>query len=76
VEVLNNAFGENIIWVSEADARNFACNAISIEQNVILYRASAELKSTLKQRGFETIEVDVSEYLKSGGACKCLTLEI
>jgi N-dimethylarginine dimethylaminohydrolase len=76
VEALNKAFGENIIWVSEADARDFACNAISIGRNVIMYRASAELKSALKQRGFEIIEADVSEFLKSGGACKCLTLEI
>lgn len=76
VAVLDRAFGKNIIWVSEADARNFACNAISIGQSVILHRASAELKSALWQRGFEVIEADVSEFLKAGGACKCLTLEI
>jgi len=75
-EALNHAFGENIIWVSEHDAKNFACNAISIEQSVILHKVSAELKATLKQRGFEVIEADVSEFLKAGGACKCLTLEI
>ncbi|MBI5435589.1 MAG: hypothetical protein HY937_00485 [Nitrosomonadales bacterium] len=76
VEALNHAFGENIIWVSEPDARNFACNAISIGQRVIMHRASAELKAALKQRGFEVIEADVSEFIKAGGACKCLTLEI
>jgi N-dimethylarginine dimethylaminohydrolase len=76
VAALEQAFGENIIWVAEADARNFACNAISIDQSVILHRASAELKFALQQRGFEIIEVDVSEFLKAGGACKCLTLEI
>ncbi|MDP2786518.1 MAG: arginine deiminase-related protein, partial [Pseudomonadota bacterium] len=76
VGVLNHAFGENIIWVSEPDARNFACNAISIDQSVILHKASAELKLALKQRSFEVIEADVSEFLKAGGACKCLTLEI
>ena len=76
VAALNQAFGENIIWVSEADAINFACNAISIDQRVILHRASAELKFALKQRGFEVIEADVSEFIKAGGACKCLTLEI
>jgi len=34
------------------------------------------LKSALRQRGLEVIEADVSEFLKAGGACKCLTLEI
>jgi len=76
VATLDHAFGEDIIWVSATDARNFACNAIAIGRNVIMHRASAELKSALKQRGFEVIEADVSEFLKAGGACKCLTLEI
>lgn len=76
VEALNDAFGARIIWVSESDAKNFACNAISIDQRIIMHRASAELKLALAQRGFEVIEADVSEFIKSGGSCKCLTLEI
>ena len=76
VAALNHAFGENIIWVSESDAKNFACNAISIGRNVIMHKASADLKFTLKQRSLKVIEADVSEFLKAGGACKCLTLEI
>jgi len=76
VAALKHAFGENIIWVSETDAQNFACNAISIERGVVMHRASAQLKSALAQRGFEVIEADVSEFIKAGGACKCLTLEI
>ncbi len=73
---LNAAFGKNIVWVSEQDAEVFVCNAISIDQNVIVHKASAEFKAALGRRGFEVIETDVSEYLKSGGSCKCLTLEI
>src|SRR3990167_703200 len=76
VDALDHAFGANIIWVAETDARNFACNAIAIGRSIIMHRASAELKSALKQRGFEVIEADVSEFIKAGGACKCLTLEI
>jgi len=76
VATLDDAFGANIIWVSEQDAKNFACNAISIGQAIIMHKASAELKDALGQRGFEVIETDVSEFLKSGGSCKCLTLEI
>lgn len=76
VAALDAAFGEDIIWVSETDANNFACNAVVIGRSVIMHRASAKLKSALTQRGFEVIEADVSEFLKAGGACKCLTLEI
>jgi len=73
---LNAVLGKNIIWVSEQDAGLFACNAISIGQSVIMHKVSAELNAALERRGFEAIEADVSEFLKSGGACKCLTLEI
>jgi ornithine--oxo-acid transaminase len=76
VAALNDAFGANIIWVSDEDARNFACNAVSIGQTIIMHKASADLRAVLAQRGFEIIETGVSEFLKSGGSCKCLTLEI
>jgi N-dimethylarginine dimethylaminohydrolase len=76
VGLLKHAFEKNIIWVAEPDARNFACNAVSVDQAIILPKVSAEMKSALEQRGFEVIETDVSEFIKAGGACKCLTLEI
>jgi len=76
VAVLDDAFGEKIIWVSDQDARNFACNAISLDGRILMNRISAELKSLLVKRGFEVIEAEVSEFIKAGGACKCLTLEI
>jgi N-dimethylarginine dimethylaminohydrolase len=76
VAALNDAFGENIIWVSDEDAKNFACNAVAIDQAIIIHKASGELKDALVQHGLEVIETDVSEFLKSGGSCKCLTLQI
>jgi N-dimethylarginine dimethylaminohydrolase len=76
VSALNGAFGENLICISGQDARNFACNAVSIGRSVILHKASTELKFALERRGLAVIETDVSEFLKAGGACKCLTLEI
>ncbi|MGA9667497.1 MAG: arginine deiminase-related protein [Gallionella sp.] len=76
VAALDEAFGASIIWVPEADAKNFACNAVAIGQAIIMHKASPGLKDALEQRGYEVIETDVSEFLKAGGACKCLTLEI
>lgn len=73
---IQHRFGDKVIWVSDEDANNFACNAICMDHDVILHRASKELKATLKQYNFNVIEVDVSEFLKSGGSCKCMTLEI
>jgi N-dimethylarginine dimethylaminohydrolase len=74
--LIRHAFRDKVIWVSDEDAANFACNALNIGDDVILHRASAELKATLAGRGYQVIEVDVSEFMKSGGACKCLTLDL
>lgn len=68
VAALNAAFGADILWASDA--------AVAIDQTIVMHKASAALKSTLAQRGFKVIETDVSEFLKSGGACKCLMLEV
>jgi len=73
---LEAAFGKDLIWVSEQDAKDFACNAVVIGHDVVLHRASNALKAALAQRGLQVIETDMSEFLKSGGSCKCLTLEL
>jgi len=76
VSTIQNKLGEKVIWVSDEDALNFACNAICLDHEVILYRASTELKAALKRYNFTVVEIDVSEFMKSGGSCKCMTLEI
>jgi arginine dihydrolase len=64
------------IEVAEADARAFACNAVSLGRHVILNHASAALQSALRRAGFTPILTPLSEFLKSGGAAKCLTLKL
>lgn len=67
---------EKRIIVQETDAVNFACNAVNIDRTVILNCASQELKSALAQVGFEVVETPLTEFLKAGGAAKCLTLRV
>ncbi|MDH4285005.1 MAG: arginine deiminase-related protein, partial [Gallionellaceae bacterium] len=73
---IQNAFGGKAIWVSDEDAHDFACNAVNIGSDVIMHRASDKLKTALEEAGFNIIEANVSEFIKAGGACKCLTLEL
>lgn len=73
---IRDEFGDRTIWVSDEDASNFACNAVNIGNDVILNRASGELKAALNKNNFNVIEIGVSEFIKAGGACKCLTLEL
>jgi lysine-ketoglutarate reductase/saccharopine dehydrogenase-like protein (TIGR00300 family) len=67
---------EKRIAIEEADAVNFACNAVNIEQVVVMNKASADLKERLAAAGFEVVETPLTEFLKAGGAAKCLTLRV
>lgn len=65
---------ERLIKISEGDALNFACNAVNIGDRVLVNKASEGLKQQLAQAGFEVLETPLTEFLKAGGAAKCLTL--
>lgn len=67
---------EKRITVPEADAVNFACNAVNIHQTIIMNKVSDDLKSNLTAAGFNVIETPLTEFLKAGGAAKCLTLRV
>jgi len=67
---------EKRIAIKEADAVNFACNAVNIDSVVVMNKASEDLKARLKKLGFHVIETPLTEFLKAGGAAKCLTLRV
>ena len=67
---------EKRIAIAEADAINFACNSVNVGQSVVMNKASDSLKQRLGEAGFEVIETPLTEFLKAGGAAKCLTLRI
>ena len=67
---------EKRIAIAEADAINFACNTVNVENTVVMNKASDGLKQSLGDAGFSVIETPLTEFLKAGGAAKCLTLRI
>jgi lysine-ketoglutarate reductase/saccharopine dehydrogenase-like protein (TIGR00300 family) len=67
---------EKRIAIEEADAVNFACNSVNVEQVVVMNKASDNLKQRLSAVGFEVVETPLTEFLKAGGAAKCLTLRV
>ena len=67
---------EKRIAIEETDAVNFACNAVNVDRTVVMNKASDRLKQRLNEVGFEIIETPLTEFLKAGGAAKCLTLRI
>ena len=67
---------EKRIAIGEADALNFACNAVDMDGTIVVNRISSELQADLEARGFEVVDLDLSEFIKAGGAAKCLTLRL
>ena len=62
------------IIVTEADALRFACNVINVGRTVILNEVSGGLSGQLRSKGFHVVEVALGEFLKAGGAAKCLVM--
>jgi N-dimethylarginine dimethylaminohydrolase len=66
----------DLIVVSPAEAERFACNAIVMGQDVVLPDGCPLLTAELEAREFRTHAVPMSEFMKAGGACKCLVLHL
>ena len=64
------------IAISEEDALAFACNAVNIDDSVVVNRATPAFVKTLGKAGFEVVQTPLSEFMKAGGSAKCLTLRL
>ena len=65
-----------MIEVLEEDAVKFACNAVVLGENIIIPEGCENTKRLLQDLGFDVYSCRMNEYIKAGGACKCLTLQL
>jgi N-dimethylarginine dimethylaminohydrolase len=65
-----------VIFVSAEDARNFACNLVTVNDVVVTGPISAQLRRQLTRLGFWVECLPLTEFYKAGGGAKCLTLPI
>lgn len=72
----NMAAAVELIPVIEEEAKRFACNAVVLGKHIILPTGCPRITQELENRGFIIHACDMNEYLKAGGACKCLTLKL
>jgi N-dimethylarginine dimethylaminohydrolase len=49
---------------------------VVIGRQVVLHEGCGDLETMLRREGFETHDLDLSEFLKAGGSAKCLTLRL
>ncbi len=74
-KVIEN-LADDLIAVSEKDARKFVCNAVVLGKSIVMQPGSPALTRTLEKRGFTIYPVNLSEFLKAGGSAKCLVLHL
>ncbi len=54
----------------------FCANSVVVDRTVVMARCPPRLGRLLKDWDFDVVEVDVGEFLKAGGSCRCLTLAL
>lgn len=66
-----------IIEISEEEQFTLGTNVLSIgNKKIISLPNNKKVNEELRKRGFDIIEVDISEIIKSGGSFRCCTLPI
>jgi N-dimethylarginine dimethylaminohydrolase len=66
----------NLVEVSAEEAISLSCNAVVVGRTVILNQGAPKLAAALGELGFAVRPLEFSEFIKSGGSAKCLTLRI
>lgn len=59
--------------LTEDEAMTFCANSIVVGRTVIMPGCPDRVRTQLEDWGFEVVLVEVSEFLKGGGAVRCLT---
>ncbi|MGI9018378.1 MAG: dimethylarginine dimethylaminohydrolase family protein [Euzebya sp.] len=58
------------------EAATFTANSVVVNSTVIMPSCPPRVGAQLEAWGFDVVEVDVSEFVKAGGAVRCLTLPL
>jgi N-dimethylarginine dimethylaminohydrolase len=64
----------NLIEFTKRDVQGFCANSVVIGDTVLMNKGNPHFKKTTKNLGYETKELDMSEFVKAGGGIHCLTL--
>lgn len=75
VENLSSMY--HLIEVSESEQFSMGTNVLSIGQNRVLsLPTNRDVNSQLRQHGYQVLEIEFSEIIKSGGSFRCCSMPI
>lgn len=75
-DLLIETFGKNLIALTSDEGRLFCANAVEVDGQVVMNQITPRLRKILEDRGYSVATVALSEFIKSGGSAKCLTLRL
>jgi N-dimethylarginine dimethylaminohydrolase len=75
-DLLLRSFGDKLIALTLEEGQQFCANAVCVGRVIIMNQATPRLKNLLDGLGFLLQESPLSEFMKSGGSAKCLTLSL
>ncbi|MFB4158881.1 dimethylarginine dimethylaminohydrolase family protein [Geomicrobium sp. JSM 1781026] len=73
-EFINNAHFSHLNQITVPDEEHYAANCIRVNDYVILPKGYRKTKEKIEHAGYETIEVEMSEFRKQDGGLSCLSL--
>src|SRR3954471_7986504 len=62
--------------LEDDEALQFSANSVVVGQTVVMPACSARVGRQLEAWGFDVVVSPMSEFLKAGGGCRCLTLAL
>jgi N-dimethylarginine dimethylaminohydrolase len=65
-----------LIEVSAADAFEFACNAVELDDAIVVHAASRGLRERLQDAGYRVFSSDLGKFVERGGGAKRMTLKL
>jgi N-dimethylarginine dimethylaminohydrolase len=64
------------LWLTDEEALSFCANSVVVGTTVVMPTTPVRVGRQLEAWGFDVVTCDVSEFLKAGGGCRCLTLAL
>ena len=75
-DLLRLCFGDGLIALTPDEGRLFCANAVNVGDVVVINETTPRLARVLGDAGFTVVATPLTEFMKSGGSAKCLTLRI
>lgn len=66
----------DLIEATDEDAARFNVNAVNVDDQLVMAKASPTLVSRLAERGYRVSQVDLMPFIMAGGGAYCMTLRL